>query len=98
MRCKISRNTRQKEATCMSSRFLNAVSICLLCAMSVAAAPQESAGSVLRVCSDPNNLPFSNDRLQGFENKIAELVAGKMNARVEYTWWPQRRGFLRNTI
>jgi hypothetical protein len=43
-------------------------------------------GRVLRVCADPNNLPFSNDRGEGFENKIAELIAGELHASVEYTW------------
>jgi len=53
---------------------------------------------VLRVCADPNNLPFSNQRLEGFENKIADLIARDMNASVQYTWWAQRRGFIRNTL
>jgi mxaJ protein len=53
---------------------------------------------VLRVCADPNNLPFTNRREEGFENRLAELIAGELGARVEYTWWPQRRGFLRNTL
>jgi mxaJ protein len=53
---------------------------------------------VLRVCADPNNLPFSNERGEGFENKIAELIAADMGAKVEYTWWAQRRGFFRNTL
>ncbi|HEY4425523.1 MAG TPA: substrate-binding domain-containing protein [Pyrinomonadaceae bacterium] len=53
---------------------------------------------VLRVCADPNNLPFSNQRLEGFENKIAELLAQDLDERVEYTWWAQRRGFFRNTL
>ena len=53
---------------------------------------------VLRVCSDPNNLPFSNARLEGFENKLASLIARDMHADVQYTWWAQRRGFLRNTL
>src|SRR6267142_4365987 len=53
---------------------------------------------VLRVCADPNNLPFSNQRLEGFENKLAEIVAHEMNAKLEYTWWAQRRGFFRNTL
>jgi mxaJ protein len=53
---------------------------------------------VLRVCADPNNLPFSNERGEGFENKIAELLARELNERVEYTWWAQRRGFFRNTL
>lgn len=52
----------------------------------------------LRVCADPNNLPFSNQRLEGFENRLAELIAREMNATVEYTWWAQRRGFIRNTL
>jgi mxaJ protein len=52
----------------------------------------------LRVCSDPNNLPFSNERQEGFENRIAELVARDLNARLSYTWWAQRRGFVRNTL
>jgi mxaJ protein len=52
----------------------------------------------LRVCSDPNNLPFSNQRLEGFENKIADLLARDLGTAVEYTWWAQRRGFIRNTL
>jgi mxaJ protein len=58
---------------------------------------QRPAG-VLRVCADPNNLPFSNQRREGFENKIAELLAHDLGERVEYTWWAQRRGFFRNTL
>jgi len=52
----------------------------------------------LRVCADPNNLPFSNDRFEGFENKVAQLVADDMHATVRYTWFPQRRGFIRETL
>jgi mxaJ protein len=52
----------------------------------------------LRVCADPNNLPFSNAKLEGFENRIAEVVARDLRATVRYTWWAQRRGFLRNTL
>jgi len=54
--------------------------------------------TALRVCADPNNLPFSNEKGEGFENKIADLVAAEMNRPVEYTWWAQRRGFFRNTL
>jgi len=53
---------------------------------------------VLRVCADPNNLPFSNQSGEGFENKLAELLAQDLGERVEYTWWAQRRGFFRNTL
>jgi mxaJ protein len=52
----------------------------------------------LRVCADPNNLPFSNTAGAGFENKLAELVAGELGQPVTYSWWAQRRGFIRNTL
>jgi len=54
--------------------------------------------NVLKVCADPYMLPFSNNEGQGYENKIAELLANKMNAKLEYTWFPQRMGFIRNTL
>ena len=57
-----------------------------------------TAAGELRVCADPNNLPFSNQREEGFENRLAELLADEMRATVAYTWWPQRRSFLRNTL
>jgi quinoprotein dehydrogenase-associated probable ABC transporter substrate-binding protein len=53
---------------------------------------------VLRVCGDPNNLPFSNRAGEGFENKIAELFARELGWTLEYTWFPQRMGFIRNTL
>jgi mxaJ protein len=53
---------------------------------------------VLRVCADPNNLPFSSAAADGFENRIAEILAESLGARVEYSWWAQRRGFVRNTL
>jgi mxaJ protein len=52
----------------------------------------------LRVCADPNNLPFSNHAGEGFENKLAEMVAQKLGKSVVYTWWAQRRGFIRHTL
>jgi mxaJ protein len=57
-----------------------------------------AADRVLRVCEDPNNLPFSNRAGEGFENKIAELLAGALGWKLEYTWFPQRMGFIRNTL
>jgi mxaJ protein len=57
-----------------------------------------AAAPPLRVCADPNNLPFTNQRGEGFENRIAELLARDLHTHVEYTWWAQRRGFLRNTL
>lgn len=52
----------------------------------------------LRVCADPNNLPFSNEQAQGFENEIATLLARDLGIPVAYQWMPQRRGFIRNTL
>jgi mxaJ protein len=52
----------------------------------------------LRVCADPNNLPFSNAAGEGFENRIVELLAKDLGAHVRYTWWAQRRGAIRNTL
>ena len=70
-----------------------------LAVIALAACTQADAGRpVLRVCSDPNNLPFSNDKGEGFENQIAKLVAADLGATVQYTWMPQRRGFIRNTL
>jgi mxaJ protein len=51
-----------------------------------------------RVCADPNNLPFSAKSLDGLENRIAELWAAELGLPIEYTWFPQRRGFVRKTI
>jgi quinoprotein dehydrogenase-associated probable ABC transporter substrate-binding protein len=53
---------------------------------------------VLRVCADPHNLPFSNEAGEGFENKLAELIAAKLGKSVAYTWYPNAPGFVRNTL
>jgi mxaJ protein len=57
-----------------------------------------ATASTLRVCADPNNLPFSNRAQQGFENRIAQRLAHDLHRRLVYTWWAQRRGFARNTV
>jgi quinoprotein dehydrogenase-associated probable ABC transporter substrate-binding protein len=54
--------------------------------------------NALRVCSDPNNLPFSNDKGEGFENKLAELFAEKLDRKLAYTFYPQATGFVRMTL
>ena len=53
---------------------------------------------VLRVCADPNNLPFSNEKGEGFENKVSELLATKLDKKLAYVWYPQATGFVRNTL
>lgn len=52
----------------------------------------------LRVCADPENLPFSNRKREGFDNKIADLIARELGDSVSYAWWPSRRGYVRNTL
>lgn len=54
--------------------------------------------STLRVCADPANTPMSDDKLEGFENKIAALIGEKLKIPVEYTWFPQATGFVRQTL
>jgi len=54
--------------------------------------------TALRVCADPANMPFSNEAGEGFENKIAEIVAAELKIPVEYTWFPQATGFIRQTL
>lgn len=54
--------------------------------------------STLRVCADPNNLPFSNEKLEGFENKVIDIIAAELGKPVHYTWFPQTVGYVRNTL
>ena len=80
-------------------RWVAVAAMSLLSFTAAGGASKDTASArTLRVCADPNNLPFSNKNREGFENKIAELVAHDMGAKVEYTWWAQRRGFIRNTL
>jgi mxaJ protein len=67
-------------------------------ALLVALASAGTQARELRVCADPNNLPFSNREEQGFENRIVQIVARELHAQVRYTWWAQRRGSLRETL
>jgi mxaJ protein len=78
----------------MSSRFLKA-SLVLL-AMAAGGAP--AAEHRLRVCADPDNLPYSRRDGSGFENRIAEAVAKELGATLVYTWLPQGRGLVRKTL
>jgi mxaJ protein len=64
----------------------------------VVSAGATAAQRELRVCADPDNLPYSNDKKEGFENKLVDLVAKDLHAKVKYTWVRQRRGFIRRTL
>jgi mxaJ protein len=63
-----------------------------------AASVEPTPARTIRVCADPNNLPFSNDKLQGFENKLADLIGTELRSRISYVWWTQRKNFVRNTL
>ena len=82
-------------STCLTLLLLLSASL-----VSAAAWATETAEATkpFRVCADPNNLPFSNQQQEGFENRIAEVLARGLGQTVAYTWWPQRRGFLRSTL
>jgi quinoprotein dehydrogenase-associated probable ABC transporter substrate-binding protein len=75
-------------------RAIFSIAAALLAAPAGAQAPWPS----LKVCADPNNLPFSNRSGEGFENKLAEIWARELGVEVEYTWFPHRRGFERHTL
>jgi quinoprotein dehydrogenase-associated probable ABC transporter substrate-binding protein len=61
-------------------------------------ADEQSAAGELRVCADPNNMPFSNSAGEGFENKLADMIGRKFGKKLSYVWWAQRRGFVRHTL
>jgi len=82
-----------------SVKILAAVALFVALSMLLPAdSPAQGSRATLRVCADPNNLPYSNERLEGFENKIVELIAREFGATPVFTWWPDRRGFIRNTL
>ena len=92
------------KATTLDSRFRGndgrnylswlQLAMTLLCLVTCTA----TSARELRVCADPNNLPFSNAAGEGFENRIVALLARDLDAEVDYTWWAQRRGAVRNTL
>ncbi|MGH7526767.1 MAG: quinoprotein dehydrogenase-associated putative ABC transporter substrate-binding protein, partial [Gemmatimonadales bacterium] len=60
--------------------------------------PNVEKPGIIRVCADPDNMPFSNQKGEGYELKIAELIAKDWNAKIEYAWWPVRRGFFSRAL
>jgi quinoprotein dehydrogenase-associated probable ABC transporter substrate-binding protein len=79
-------------------RAVLAAVLCLLGVVTGSAQARKDDARQFRVCADPENLPFSNRKLEGFENKIAELFAKEFRATLSYVWWGQRQGFIRNTM
>jgi mxaJ protein len=84
----------------MFSRFLKTWLTGAVCTLSLVgrAAGMQKPEHVLRVCADPNNLPFSNLREQGFENKLATLLSSALHEKVSYTWWVGRDNLAKNTL
>ena len=83
----------------MCSRCLRLAALALVAlGLAAGAARAGEPPGTLRVCADPNNLPFSNAQGEGFENRIARLIAADLGVGLAYTWWAQRRGFIRNTL
>lgn len=89
------RSNRRQHAAALSRALFG---ICMTCALVANSAWAEQSESVLRVCADPSNMPLSNERGEGYENRIAEELARDLGRRVEYTFFPQRMGFVRNTL
>ena len=80
-----------------TERWLASSSVLLLvCGLAAAASGEQ--GEPIRVCADPDNLPYSNRELQGFEYKIGEVIAQELGASLDYYWWPAQMGMVRNTL
>ena len=81
------------------AQSLRVASLLLIAAGRLAAQTGEVIDrSELKVCADSNNLPFSDEKKEGFENKIAEVIGGELGLKVDYAWFPQVIGFVRNTL
>src|SRR6185437_14112472 len=107
--CSCSRCRRPEGEVRSAQVSLKEVAAALTAISFVFAAPFSSAApapatdlstgrDALRVCADPNNLPQSNSHGEGYENKIAEALARDLGLKLEYTYFPQRLGFVRNTL
>src|SRR3954470_10522793 len=77
-------------------RSRSLVAFALACALAPCA--HADAPRTLRVCADPANLPYSNRDQAGFENAIVDVLAHALDAKVEYVWWSQQRGYARKTL
>jgi mxaJ protein len=74
---------------------LAGVGVAWLAAPAQAQRPAPREAGLIRVCADPDNMPSSNDKGEGYENKIAELIAKELSSRLSYVWYPTRRGYFR---
>jgi mxaJ protein len=94
--------TRHASILCRAAASIRLLSLCAvgLCAAGAFAVRAEPVGAapVLRVCADPDNMPFSNKQGEGFENKLAQLIAERLGDKLEYTWFAEKTGYVPNTM
>ena len=95
--------TRMSFCACFGARQSLAVAAAVTIALFAVGPAAAQTGDVvdrseLKVCADPNNLPFSDEKKEGFENKIADLMGSELGLKVDYAWFPQVIGFVRNTL
>jgi len=79
------------------ARTAGKIGFALVLGFAITGAGTAGAAS-LRVCADPDNMPFSNEKAEGFENKLAELIAQKLNATLQYSWFAESTGYVPNTM
>jgi quinoprotein dehydrogenase-associated probable ABC transporter substrate-binding protein len=87
-----------KKFSALVAALLTSASLCVTAQAADTAVVDLVNRKVLRVCADPSNMPFSNEKMEGFENKIADVIADELKVPVEYTWFPMSTGFVRMTL
>ena len=90
--------TPQARRSVASAAGRAVIALAAVTAVAVSGSAAGAERTAFRVCADPHYLPWSNERGEGYENRIASLLAGALDLPVEYTWFPQRMGFIRNTL
>ena len=82
----------------MAAARVTGIAFVAVAAIALSGGAASAERTAFKVCADPHYLPWSNQAGEGYENRIASLLAGALDLPVEYTWFPQRMGFIRNTL
>ena len=90
--------TPQARRTVAGAARRAVIALAAAAAVAMSGSASGAERTAFKVCADPHYLPWSNERGEGYENRIASLLAGALDLPVEYTWFPQRMGFIRNTL